>query len=66
MTTEVIVTMNDVRQACMCSQGARKFFADHNLDWSEFLEKGLPASVILATNDAMAIQVVEVANGRRK
>lgn len=66
MTDEVIVMMNDVRKACMCSRGARQFFIDNNLDWAKFLDEGLPASVILATNDAMAVRVVEVANGRRK
>lgn len=65
MTDDLIITMNHVRKSGMCSSGARQFFADHNLDWSKFISEGLPASVIIATNDAMAMQVVEVAkNGR--
>lgn len=59
--TEVTVTMKHVRQACMCSRGARTFFQRYGLDWQTFLKQGLPASVIAATGDAMALQVVEVA-----
>lgn len=62
----VIVTMRDVRAVRMCSGGAREFFKRHDLDWNTFLKEGLPAEVIEATGDAMALQVVEVARGRRK
>jgi len=64
--TDVIVTMDDVRNAKMCSRGARSFFIDHGLDWNKFLESGLPASEIEATGDSMALQVVEVARGRQQ
>lgn len=65
MSDELIITMNHVRKAKMCSSGARQFFIDHDLDWYKFISEGLPSSVIEATNDAMALQVVEVAkNGR--
>lgn len=51
-----------------CGRGARAWFARHNLDWSDFVLHGLPASVLLATGDALAQQVVaharsEVGNG---
>lgn len=61
----VIVRMEHIRAARMCSRGARAFFARHNLDWQTFLKDGLPAEVIAATGDAMALQVVEVARGRK-
>lgn len=61
MTTDPLVTMAHVRQARMCSRGARAFFRRHGLDWRLFLTQGLPASVIAATGDAMALRVVEVA-----
>lgn len=67
MTTEapILVTMQHVRQAKMCSRGARAFFERHNLDWQKFLDEGLPVEQIEATGDAMALQVVKVAkNGR--
>ena len=42
-----------------CGRGARAFFARHGLDWSAFVRDGLPASVLLATGDAMARRLVE-------
>lgn len=62
----ILVTMAHVRAAGMCSRGARAFFIRHNLDWAEFLAAGLPAETISATGDAMALRVVEVANGRKQ
>lgn len=64
MTTQVIVTMQHVRQAKLCSHGTRQFFRRHGLDYQKFLSEGLPAETIEATGDAMALQVVEVARGR--
>lgn len=49
----------------MCSSGARKFFKKHNLDWQKFLNEGLDSEIIEATEDPMALSVVEAAkNGR--
>lgn len=56
-----LVRMKHVRMACMCSRGARVFFRRHGLDWREFLQNGLPCSVIERTGDGMALRVVEVA-----
>jgi len=61
----MIITMRDVRRAKMCSHGARAFFKRHGLDWSAFLRSGVDSSVVLATGDAMAAKVVEVAHGRQ-
>jgi hypothetical protein len=65
MTDEILVKMAHVRQAGMCSKGAREFFKRHSLDWQEFLKTGIEAAKLEATGDAMAIEVVRVAkNGR--
>lgn len=66
MTDQVMVRMEHVRAAKMCSRGARAFFVRHGLDWETFIRDGLPADKILATGDAMALQVVEVALGRKQ
>lgn len=58
------IRMRDIRAAKMCSRGARTWFARHGLDWSEFITNGIDADLVLATGDAMAIRVVEVARGR--
>lgn len=63
--SDVKVTMRHVREARMCSKGARAFFEAHNLDWNEFLREGIDAAKLEATGDAMAIKVAGVAkNGR--
>jgi hypothetical protein len=61
----MIITMRDVRAAKMCAKGARDFFLRHNLDWSKFVKHGIDAEQIIATGDAMALKVVEVARGRQ-
>ncbi len=61
MSTDVLVTIAHVRAAGMCVHGARAFFARHGLDFRAFLRDGIPAQVLLATGDAMARRVVEVA-----
>lgn len=61
----MIITMRDVRAAKMCSRGARAWFVRHGLDWAAFLREGIQDDVLLATGDAMAIRVVEVARGER-
>ncbi len=60
------IYMTDIRKARMCSRGARAFFVKNGLNWEKFLKEGIPEEELLATNDAMAKQVVEVANGRKQ
>ena len=64
MTDDLMIKMEHVRLAGMCSSGARAFFKKHNLDWNEFLERGISAKKLEPTKDAMALRVVEVARGR--
>jgi hypothetical protein len=66
MSEQVLVKMEHIRAARMCSRGARTFFERHGLDWRKFLKDGLPAETLEATGDAMALQVVEVARGRKQ
>ena len=58
------ITMRHIRAAKMCSRGAREWFDRHGFDWSDFLKQGIESEKVLATGDAMAWRVVEVANGR--
>ena len=65
MADVIKVRMIHVRQASMCSGGARRFFARHNLDWPKFLDEGLDCKIIEATGDPMALEVVKAAkNGQ--
>lgn len=65
MTDPVVVTMEHVRKARLCSRGARAFLARHGFDWDEFLARGIEADKLEAIGDAMAMKAVEEArNGR--
>lgn len=53
-----IVTITDIRLAGHCGAGAYDWFKAHDLDFRDFLRNGIRASVLLATGDALAEQVV--------
>lgn len=66
MTEEtVMVKMSHIREAKMCSRGARAFFEVHGLDWQAFLHEGIAAEKLEATGDHMALEVVKVARHGR-
>ena len=62
----LIVTIHDIDPKHTCSNGVRKFFAEHNLDYTDFVIRGIDSDILLAIDDVMAHQVVEVARGRSK
>lgn len=55
---DLIIVIGDIRKAGHCVRGARHWFGGRGLDFKAFLKDGLPASVLLATGDALALQVV--------
>ncbi len=59
MSTDVTVTIDDVRAVGLCVNGTRVWFARHDLDFRAFLRDGCAADTLLATGDAMALRVVE-------
>lgn len=61
MTT---VQHEDLRTLGFCNRGSRAFFERHGLDWAEFMQVGIPADRLLATDDDMAKQAVEQARKR--
>ncbi|MBU6956023.1 hypothetical protein [Hahella sp. HN01] len=63
--TSLTVTHADMRALGYCNRGGRAWFARHGLDWSRFLEAGVPARTLLATGDVMAQAVVAQAQTRR-
>lgn len=60
----VIVIMQDIRTAKLCSSGARGWFARQGMDWNKFLSEGLPEEQFIATGDANALRVVKAARER--
>lgn len=61
MSDDPLVTLRHSRQLKYCSSGMRAFAKQHHLDWQEFRERGLPASVFEATGDSMALAVAKLA-----
>ena len=55
------IYMSDLRKAKMCARGSRAFFLSQGWDWQDFLKNGRDAQDFINTKDAMALQVVEVA-----
>lgn len=64
MSQTLIVRAEDIRAARLCFQGARPWFRRHGLDWQAFLAEGLPAEVLAATGDALALRVIAEAEKR--
>ena len=64
MTTQTVITIDHVRAVGLCVNGTRTWFARHDLDFRAFLRNGCTAETLLATNDAMALRVVERARIR--
>lgn len=60
------IYMSDIRKAKMCASRSRAFFLSQGWDWQDFLKNGIDLEVVKSTNDAMALQVVEVAENGRK
>mgnify|MGYP001010545782 CR=1 FL=1 len=60
------IYISDLRKAKMCARGSRAFFLTQGWDWRDLLKNGRDAQDFINTNDAMAMQVVEVANGRKQ
>jgi hypothetical protein len=60
----LIARAEDIRAARLCFQGARPWFRRHGLDWQAFLADGLPAEVLAATGDALALRVIAEAEKR--
>ncbi len=58
------VTIQDLRDARYCLAGVRPWFRRHGFDWQDFLIHGIDADRLRATNDALVIPVIEVAETR--
>jgi hypothetical protein len=46
-----------------CARGTRQFFRRHGLDYLDFVRHGIDASALRNTGDAMALRVVNLAEG---
>lgn len=55
----MLITINHIRTYGYCAKGARAFFEQHNLDWQDFLKHGIASEKLLATDNALAIELVK-------
>lgn len=46
------------RRCGFCRSGAKAFFNRHGLDWRAFVRDGIPAEVLEATGDGLALALV--------
>lgn len=53
-----MITITDVRAAGHCVRGARAWFESYDLDFRDFLKRGIDDDAFLATGDAYAIEIV--------
>ncbi|MBU8939691.1 hypothetical protein [Klebsiella quasipneumoniae] len=58
----MLITMEDIRAGGGCAWGLRTFFARYNLDLRAFIrDGGIDSELLAGTGDALAIQIVELA-----
>lgn len=57
MSNGLRVYANHIRQAKLCTRGARQWFGLHDLDWQEFITKGIEIERIDALHDAFGDKV---------
>ena len=65
-----LCTMRHTRGLGYCNKGVREWLKGYGIDWTTFVRVGVPAHLLLDTQDEMAIKVAEAAmeeqNGRRR
>lgn len=72
--SELVITVDHLRHLRnivgkgYCVKGSRAWAERHGIDFDKFVREGVPASVLVATQDALALELVRVAqeeeNGR--
>lgn len=48
-----------------CARGARRWAARLGLDWTDFVQHGIPVEKLEQTGDAMALKLAEFVRSRR-
>lgn len=59
--TALKVFTRHMRAARLCMPGARRWFASHGLNWSDFVTNGIPAAVLGQWGDPLAERAIEQA-----
>lgn len=53
-----LITINDIRRAGFCVNGARAWFQGRKLDFRTFLREGISEDTLAATGDPLAAAVI--------
>ena len=53
------ITITDIVAAGHCVSGAKAWLTRHGFDWRTFMRQGATEAELLATGDALAVQVIE-------
>jgi len=65
----VIVLHRHCRELGYCNRGLREWFAREGLNWPDFVNNGIDAEILRATNNAMADKAIahaeRVSNGQQ-
>lgn len=65
VTSEPTCFRRHLRACRICASGARRWWAEHGFNWSDFLANGIAGEKLLNTNDPFARKVVEAARMER-
>lgn len=60
----MIVIVDDLRRAGVCGPGVRAWGEQHGFEWRDFVKNGIESDALLATGDALAARVVQIAEER--
>jgi len=58
------IILADVRALQYCNSGVREFCKKHGIDYSSFIKNGIDTKELEATNDVMAMALIENAKKR--
>jgi hypothetical protein len=61
VTSELRVHPRHIRAARICMGGSRQFFRKHDLDWNDFVDKGIPVRVLEEIGDPIALRAARQA-----
>lgn len=61
VTSELRVYSRHIRAAKICMNGSRQFFVKHDLNWNDFLDNGIPVSVLKKIGDPIALRAARQA-----
>lgn len=64
LDSEIIITVSDAREVGGCVNGWKMFVEIHGYNWKDAVRNGLTAEQLLATNDAMAENLVNYVKQR--